>query len=103
MLEKRPPQGIWGGLWSFPETDDISSFDTQLHSQLMLEPESARQWSAIRHTFSHYHLDITPVQIPLDPAHIAVREDDRFHWYSLHSPAELGLAAPVKKLLEKLT
>ena len=103
LLEKRPPQGIWGGLWSFPETDDISSFDTQLHSQLMLDPQSARQWSPLRHTFSHYHLDITPVQIPLDPQHIGVREDDRFHWYNLSAPAELGLAAPVKKLLEKLT
>ena len=103
LLEKRPPQGIWGGLWSFPESDDISSFDAQLHGHLMLDTNSARQWTPMRHTFSHYHLDITPVQIPLDSQHIAVREDERFHWYDLRQPAELGLAAPVKKLLGKLT
>jgi hypothetical protein len=30
-------------------------------------------------------------------------ENERWHWYDLHAPAELGLAAPVKKLLGKLT
>jgi hypothetical protein len=29
-------------------------------------------------------------------------ENDRWHWYDLRNPAELGLAAPVKKLLDKL-
>jgi A/G-specific adenine glycosylase len=102
LLEKRPPQGIWGGLWSFPETDDISSFDTVLNGALFAAPETAQRWSALRHTFSHYHLDITPVVIPLDRRHISIMENERWHWYDLRQPAELGLAAPVKKLLAKL-
>jgi A/G-specific adenine glycosylase len=102
LLEKRPPQGIWGGLWSFPETDDITSFDGALSGQLLSSPDAARQWSPLRHTFSHYHLDITPVVIPLDRAHVSIMENERWHWYDLRSPPELGLAAPVKKLLEKL-
>jgi A/G-specific adenine glycosylase len=102
LLEKRPPQGIWGGLWSFPETEDITSFDGALNGQLLSSPGDAKQWSPLRHTFSHYHLDITPVVIPLDRAHISIMENDRWHWYDLRSPAELGLAAPVKKLLSKL-
>lgn len=102
LLEKRPPQGIWGGLWSFPETDDIASFDGALNGQLLSSPDAARQWSPLRHTFSHYHLDITPVVIPLDRAHVSIMENERWHWYDLRSPPELGLAAPVKKLLEKL-
>ncbi len=99
LLEKRPPQGIWGGLWSFPETDDIASFDNVLNSQLLSAPGDAKQWSPLRHSFSHYHLDITPVVIPLDRTHISIMENERWHWYDLRSPAELGLAAPVKKLL----
>ncbi len=102
LLEKRPPQGIWGGLWSFPETDDITSFDGALNGQVLSSPGDAKQWSPLRHTFSHYHLDITPVVIPLDRSHISIMENDRWHWYDLQSPAELGLAAPVKKLLSKL-
>lgn len=103
LLEKRPPQGIWGGLWSFPESSDISSFDNVLHGQILTGSGAGQQWAALRHTFSHFHLDITPVIIPLDSSHISVMENDRWHWYDLRQPAELGLAAPVKKLLEKLT
>ncbi len=102
LLEKRPPQGIWGSLWSFPETADISSFDPALHSQLMLDNNSTRQWPSVRHTFSHFHLDITPVLIPLSKGHISIMENERWHWYDLRQPAELGLAAPIKKLLSKL-
>lgn len=102
LLEKRPPQGIWGGLWSFPETDDIANFDSALNGQLLSSPQDAQQWSPMRHTFSHYHLEITPVVIPLDRAHISIMENDRWHWYDLRQPSAVGLAAPVKKLLEKL-
>jgi A/G-specific adenine glycosylase len=103
LLEKRPPQGIWGGLWSFPETADISDFASVLNGHVLTTPGAARQWTALRHTFSHFHLDITPVVIPLDSGHVSIMENDRWHWYDLRQPAELGLAAPVKKLLEKLT
>lgn len=26
LLERRPPSGIWGGLWSFPEASDLGDF-----------------------------------------------------------------------------
>src|SRR5690606_25301765 len=55
LLEKRPPQGIWGGLWIFPESADISNFDSVLNVQILLGPGAARQWAALRHTFSHFH------------------------------------------------
>ncbi len=102
LLEKRPPQGIWGGLWSFPETEDITHFDRVLEGQLLAAPTESKQWSPLRHTFSHYHLDITPVVIPQDRAHVGIMENERWHWYDLRQPAKLGLAAPVKKLLSKL-
>jgi A/G-specific adenine glycosylase len=102
LLEKRPPQGIWGGLWSFPESADISDLNSNMQGQIMTDSRSMMLWSPLRHTFSHYHLDITPVLIPLDQHHIGVMENERWHWYDLRNPDELGLAAPVKKLLGKL-
>jgi len=102
LLEKRPSQGIWGGLWSFPESENIEAFHHDLYGELLVDPRSAQQWNTLRHTFSHFHLDITPVQIPLEANDVAIAESERFHWYSLDEPSPLGLAAPVKKLLEKL-
>jgi A/G-specific adenine glycosylase len=58
-------------------------------------------WDTYRHTFSHYHLDITPVlvQVAQTPQRVG---EGRSLWYSVHQPDAIGLAAPVKKLLEKL-
>ncbi|MEX2366970.1 MAG: A/G-specific adenine glycosylase [Pseudohongiellaceae bacterium] len=102
LLEKRPSQGIWGGLWSFPETGDISHLNDVLFHQVLNETRAARHWQPIRHTFSHFHLDITPVAITVNQDHISIMENDRLHWYDLNQPPELGLAAPVKKLLSSL-
>jgi A/G-specific adenine glycosylase len=60
-------------------------------------------WQPIRHTFSHFHLDITPMLITLEVPRDAVMEKDRWHWYDLANPGQLGLAAPVKKLLDALS
>lgn len=99
LLEKRPPQGIWGGLWSFPEAEDINHLDRVLKNQVMTVAGAQHHWQPIRHTFSHYHLDITPVTIEVGRPHISIMENDRLHWYDLNQPPALGLAAPVKKLL----
>jgi len=100
LLQQRPTQGIWGGLWSFPELAldaDAQEF-AEDHYGKVIELE---EWNSYRHTFSHYHLDITPVLIQLAKAPSAIGEAAT-HWYNPHQPDALGLAAPVKKLLEKL-
>jgi len=102
LLEKRPPYGIWGGLWSFPETqvdDSISSF---LQHYGFIVKDEIISWNNIRHTFSHFHLDIKPQVLTLNKEPAAIMEKPNWHWYDLNHPAELGLAAPVKALLKKL-
>jgi A/G-specific adenine glycosylase len=101
LLEKRPSQGIWGGLWSFPELE--TDADTHHHCEDQFAPASMiERWDSYRHTFSHYHLDITPVLVDLvaEPPH--VNEGRGWLWFDLHNPDSVGLAAPVKKLLDKL-
>ena len=106
LLQQRPQTGIWGGLWSFPELDsehDASAavLDKFLDgSEKNLGPIEA--WDAYRHTFSHYHFDITPVLIQLNREPTQINECDQSLWYNLHNPKNVGLAAPVKKLLSKL-
>lgn len=100
LLQQRPPQGIWGGLWSFPE---LHSDKNAEHYSIEHFGEVVAQevWNSYRHTFSHYHLDITPVLLQLAKIPRGISSGGN-HWYNLHQPEALGLAAPVKKLLEKL-
>jgi A/G-specific adenine glycosylase len=101
LLEQRPPQGIWGGLWSLPELD--SDDDALASCRIRFgDAEQLTGWPQVRHTFSHYHLDITPVRLQLAKASASIRANDRQLWYNLQQPANIGLAAPVKRLLERL-
>ncbi len=61
-----------------------------------------KQLIAFRHTFSHYHLDITPILLELSSKPNMIMEDNKGLWYNLNRPEEVGLAAPVKQLLESL-
>ncbi len=101
LLEQRPPQGIWGGLWSFPE---LGMGDDPLeHCRSAFgEPRDLDRLPQVRHTFSHYHLDIQPVCITLSRGIAGIRADDRRLWYNLQKPVNIGLAAPVKRLIESL-
>lgn len=101
LLEQRPAQGIWGGLWSFPElatdTDPLDHARDHWGPALLEET-----WATYRHTFSHYHLDIIPVWLQLEQAPQGIRADDRLLWYDPDRPPSVGLAAPVKRLLGQL-
>ena len=105
LLEKRPPSGIWGSLWSLPEAEDPRDSIELQH--LNLELESRQELSKIRHTFTHFHLDITPVRLRAREKSGAVMDSQSWLWYPLDSSGgnrsrEIGLAAPVKKLLSSL-
>ena len=73
LLEKRPSPGIWGGLWSFPECPEQEDYAALL-SQLGKQPADGKDLKPMRHTFSHFHLDIQPVRLLLQQTPAAVLE-----------------------------
>jgi A/G-specific adenine glycosylase len=102
LLEKRPPTGIWGGLWSLPEFDSIEA----AHNWCLTKNWSignSQILSSRRHTFSHYHLDYTPVLIQTDYPINFVMEADQTVWYNAEQINTLGLPAPIKLLLQQHT
>ncbi len=94
LLNKRPPTGIWGGLWSLPE---IEVDNYQVSTEQKLEP--------ILHKFSHYDLNIQPLiiqKVMKNQSNMGIMEPDLQHWCSLKEPLNLGVPTPVKNLLAKL-
>jgi len=100
LLEQRPSQGIWGGLWSFPELDADECPKAHCE-QFYTNASRIEIWDSYRHTFSHYHFDICPVLIYLSKDIQSVA-DNNTRWVNVAQPGKLGLAAPVKKLLQNL-
>jgi A/G-specific adenine glycosylase len=101
LLTQRPPSGVWGGLWSLPECEhaDVREFG---RTRLGLDIAPQKAWPAFRHTFSHFHLDITPIPARVLGTPDRVMETNPSVWYNLRRPDARGLPAPVKRLLEQL-
>ena len=98
-LQRRPDSGLWGGLWCPPQLDDQAALD-QLVQHMGWSPERQQELEPLRHTFSHFHLDIQPLLIQVQPTP-GVAEAGQV-WYNLRQPTRLGLAAPVSKLLQRV-
>jgi len=71
-LERRPPAGIWGGLCT------------------------------LRHSFSHYDLDIQPVVVRIESSSRKVADGGDATWHRLDDSPPGGIAAPVQKLINTL-
>ena len=110
LLERRPASGIWGGLWSLPEVADAVIENTQqLSDYLAAQGLGVRKnknsdplpkplpIAAFRHTFSHYHLDISVVEVPVRQISASIMDRERTVWYNSGAwPG--GMAAPMKKI-----
>lgn len=105
LLVKRPPAGVWAGLWSLPEVNGTPSaalIRKTCSSQLKLRVKSLQFGDAFRHTFTHYHLDILPVFLKIDQSTQLLMDDQQKIWYNLRKSQLIGMPAPVKLLLSKL-
>ncbi|MGH8501970.1 MAG: A/G-specific adenine glycosylase [Gammaproteobacteria bacterium] len=101
LLERRPPVGVWGGLLSFPEVRDEQACAALCERVFGAAPEKMIRWPVVRQTFTHFRLDITPVEVIIDHGGRIISDDTRWVWYNAASP-QGGLAAPVKQLIERL-
>ncbi len=101
LLEKRPPSGIWGGLWSLPECK-IDQNEKDWCTQNGFNIHSLQSWDCFRHTFSHFHLDIQPILITVKPKILLARDNDSITWHPANAWQTLGLPAPIRMLLNNL-
>ena len=102
LLEQRPPAGIWGGLWSFPETaaDDDTTLKQILRNDWGLVRPRLEHLPERRHTFSHYHLQMRPLLLRKAMPSIVSGRSTR--WCKLDALPALGLPAPIKQMLGEL-
>ena len=99
-LERRPPTGIWAGLYCPPVYDSRAALDEalQLHASC-----DARDLPAFTHVLTHRDLHLHPVlardATPRPDAHCAEQQSG---WFAPAQWPALGLPAPVRKLLASL-
>ena len=101
LLERRPPTGIWGGLWSLPEGASKTTPSQWAKQRSDLSLVSADALAPFVHAFTHYRLAITPWLVRVRRK--ASAEDTASTvWLPLAEVRGAALPAPVKKLLASL-
>lgn len=107
LLEKQDTVGIWGGLFAFPQFEDLDKLKGLLPTNIC----KISPLITFRHTFSHFHLDISPILVEIPANSVAENQGNYLslvsskteYWYDLHQPNVIGLATPVKRILNELS
>ena len=101
MLEKRPPSGIWGGLWSLPEIEVDASIEQVCQQRWGLSVLDNQDCASFRHTFSHYHLDITPCRVQVELKANSIEDTGGTVWCPHEEASKRALAAPVARIISQ--
>ena len=106
LLERRPPTGIWGGLWSLPEAlpvDDLENLRQRIEAYG--DVTSLQSAPGFTHGFTHFvlHADVVRARVsePLHAIRIA-SSSDSFRWVDKVDVLGFGLPAPIRTLMAAL-
>jgi A/G-specific adenine glycosylase len=98
LLEKRPPAGIWGGLWCLPEADDSA----QLAQRFGLSADSFEELPQLEHRLTHRRLLLTPLALCSEAQGLKISDTARLEWFDSEALQGLGLPRPVEQLLGRV-
>ncbi|MGI9315767.1 MAG: A/G-specific adenine glycosylase [bacterium] len=103
MLEKRPPSGIWGGLWSLPELPGAMTEEEYIKERFGFSSDEASDLPILQHGFTHFDLQIKPRRLSVSPGETCIMDAEQYLWYNMSEPQSIGLPAAISKLLATLT
>jgi A/G-specific adenine glycosylase len=96
LLEKRPPTGLWGGLWTFPESDD--EVPKPADRLLGCEIGYVRQGADFEHIFTHFRMRVRPFYCEVRRVIPRAGEPGR-RWFDIAMAAKAAVPSPVRTLL----
>ncbi len=106
LLERRPPSGIWGGLYSLPElpgpNSEAAAFASQTLGCELRKNAEVQTLPVMRHAFTHFHLTITPLLVEIAKQQPAAQETGMV-WVDLQELDSAPLPTPIRKILAALS
>lgn len=99
LLECRPPTGVWGGLYSLPEFEDVAAVQANAGERLGLDLHEIDTLAPLRHSFTHFRLAIHPVAARVSRTTPHIADNERMRWTHHDELGGLGMPAPIRRLL----
>ena len=101
LLEKRPPTGVWAGMWCFPELINGASPRDVCRERFGLETKTSKPWDVLQHGFTHFKLGITPQPMRVQKI-LSRASEPGVMWLSIGDALVAAIPKPVRDLLMKL-
>jgi A/G-specific adenine glycosylase len=101
LLERRPPSGIWGGLWSLPEFEVGADAEAICRERFAVKARTVAALPPVEHGFTHFRLTMHPVQVTPARAPGSVGEPGVV-WLALSDAQRAALPAPIRRLIAGL-
>lgn len=105
-LEKRPPTGIWGGLWCLPSIEEGACPIEYLQKNNFLSASEPEELLKIHHSFSHFHLHIKAIAIkvqsrpePVYGTRTPIVSESQGSWFLPKDTSSLGVSKPIQDIL----
>ena len=99
LLQRRPPSGLWGGLFSPLIGEDRDNLLDTLAAYQPQQPERRSELD-FEHAFSHFQLQAEVWQVRLNAANAVA--DDQLRLMSTQQALASGLPAPIRRLFNAL-
>jgi len=100
LLEKRPPHGIWGGLWCPPQFDDEAAAKEWFVRHGMVARHGVRLETFL-HSFTHFKLHISPLKI-----HLANKPSQGAQagnvWLDVEEAITAAIPTPLRSILNRI-
>jgi A/G-specific adenine glycosylase len=101
LLEKRPPTGIWGGLWCFPEVSAGEPVARACRLRFGARVGAVHSMPVVEHGFTHFSLTIQPRRVHVTKIEPRAAEPGAL-WLPLEEAKSAAVPAPVKRILATL-
>ena len=102
LLERRPEQGVWGGLYSFPELPDGEEAELWCDRKLGVRVNSVDACDPVLHSLTHFDFVLAPLEVRLAGSPNMVGDDGDRLWHDPASTPVVGVAAPIAAELRRL-
>ncbi len=102
LLIKRPPSGIWGGLWVFPEPGIKEDYRRWCEKELGIVVKPGINRQIVRHGFTHCELEIQPVECAVERICDEIMDAGHYLWYNPQSNTSIAIPAAIKKIFNQL-
>ena len=101
LLERRPPVGVWGGLWSFPELAVDADVLAHVADRFGVRAQRIERMAPMTQVFTHFLLTMHPVRVPVGHA-LALAQAPAVDWFPIGTAVPAAVPAAVRRLLASL-